>query len=141
MFGISFTSSIYKILIRHSLILSIFVLIFSFSNSYAVVSKRVKFAENNPISDTMCKVYYAVTGTVAKVVATFVIMIIALGFFLGKVSWGIVISAVIAISLLFSGRVLLTTFIGPKADSGCECKKGTYGYSQNCTAKPIDSGT
>ena len=104
----------------------------------AAVSPKLKFAENNPISDTMCKVYYTVTGSIAKVVAVFVITITALGFFLGKVSWGISVAIAIAISLMFGGRKLLGYSVGPKAKSGCQCKAGTYGYGNNCQARPVD---
>jgi|GEM_PF-5191602 len=107
----------------------------------ATYSKRIKFAENNPISDSMCKIYYAVTGSIAKVISVFVVIVTALGFFLGKVSWGIIISIVVAISLMFTGRQILSVFVGPKADGGCECKKGTYSFGYSCKAKPLDKGT
>ena len=112
-----------------------------FNYSQARVSDKVKFAENNPISDNMCKIYYATTGTIARVIAIFVIVVTAVGFFLGKVSWGIIISIGIAIGLMFSGRSLLQTFVGPKASSGCECKAGTSAFGLSCTARPIQAGT
>ncbi len=106
-----------------------------FALSSAAPTERVKFSENNAISDSVCKIYYTFTGTIAKAMAVFVIIVTAFGFLLGKVSWGIVISIAIAIGMLFSGEAMLRIFVGPKAKSGCQCKAGTMGFGQNCQAR------
>jgi hypothetical protein len=97
-------------------------------------TKRVNFAESNEISDGMCKIYYFATSSVLRVICMFVLIVTALGFFLGKISWGMIISIAVAVGMIFSSEKLLAVFVGPKAEGGCQCKPGTFG--SGCKAKP-----
>jgi type IV secretory pathway VirB2 component (pilin) len=104
------------------------------NNAEAGYSKRVTFAESNEISDGLCKLFYLMTSSVLKIVCVFVLVVTALGFFLGKISWGMIISIAVAVAVIFSSESLLVLFVGTKAEGGCKCKAGVSGPA--CKAKP-----
>jgi type IV secretory pathway VirB2 component (pilin) len=114
--------------------LGIFCLYAFLNKAEAGYSKRVTFAESNEISDGLCKLFYLMTSSVLKIVCVFVLVVTALGFFLGKISWGMIISIAVAVAVIFSSESLLVLFVGKKAEGGCKCKAGVAGPA--CKAKP-----
>lgn len=109
------------------------VLFLTSAPTYAVdetTNKRLEMAENNPIASTACRAYKLITSGITKAIITLLFIITGIGFFIGKISWGIVISLGIGTSLTLSSGKLVRVFVGDAGAGGdgtgdvCECKYG-----------------
>lgn len=97
-----------------------------------VVTKNLKLqlAEKNPVASIACKAYKVLTSGVTKAIIVFLFLITGLGFFIGKVSWGIVISLLIGTVLTLSSGTMVKVFVGGAGAGGngdedvCKCKHG-----------------
>lgn len=97
-------------------------------------NKKIIMAEKNPIAATACKAYKFINGGIAKALITLLFVITGIGFFIGKISWGIVISLIIGTSLTLTSGKLVGVFVGDAGKGGgsgdiCECK---YGLENDC---------
>jgi type IV secretory pathway VirB2 component (pilin) len=77
-------------------------------------------ADPTPFSDVACRVYEILTGTPGKVVASIVIITIGMGFFTGKVSWGLMIGAAAGIGAMF-GAPKIVGFIASDTEAEEVC--------------------
>lgn len=92
-------------------------------------NKKLQMAENNPVAGVACKAYKLLTHGMTKAIITLLFIITGLGFFIGKVSWGIVISLLIGTALTLTSGKLVQVFVGDAGAGGgdgdvCECKYG-----------------
>lgn len=96
-----------------------------FAGIFAVFSMTNTFAASNTttvISDytgsagdmqkVLCNVLKFVTGTVGKTLASFIIIGVGLGFFTGKVSWGLLIGVTLGISAMFGAPAIIRAVTG-----------------------------
>jgi type IV secretory pathway VirB2 component (pilin) len=60
----------------------------------------------------MCNINNIVTGTAGKVFAAFAIVSVGIGFFTGKVSWGLMIGTCVGIGLIFGAPSLISAVSG-----------------------------
>ncbi len=60
------------------------------------------------IAGTMCKITNALTGPIGKAVATIAVVVLGIGLFLGKLSWGLAMATAIGIGLIFSAGTIVT---------------------------------
>lgn len=108
-----------------------------FAASAAEPTKNVKLtiAEKNPVAIIACKAYKILTNGVTKGIIVFLFLVTGLGFFIGKVSWGIVISLLIGTVLTLGSGTLVVIFVGGAGAGGngtedvCKCK---YGLDEDC---------
>lgn len=103
-------------------------------------NQKIILAENNPVASTACKAYRFINSGITKALITLLFIITGLGFFIGKVSWGIVISLIIGTSLTLTSGKLVGVFVGDAGKGGgdghvCECK---YGLENDCK-NPINN--
>jgi|GEM_PF-5599347 len=107
------------------------------SNSYSdtssatptVINEKLEMAENNPIANMFCRVYDTVL-VVGFVVAALLWTITGIGFFIGKISWGIVVAIGIGSALMVgSGKLAANFVLGDSSDikDACKCR-----YGVNC---------
>ena len=106
------------------------------SRAQKTKNKKLNLAENNPIAAMLCKVIRAFTGTIAKVLAVF--MILGLGVTMlsatptSPVSPVTIVSVILGIGMLFSAETLVGRLMGDAGYGGdagktCDCKYGLQG--------------
>lgn len=77
----------------------------------------------NVLVDVMCNVLRIVTGNAGKAFAAFAILSVGIGFFTGKVSWGLMIGVAAGIAAMFGAPTIVAAITGT---SEFEC--GATGY-------------
>ncbi len=70
---------------------------------------------DNVMYRMLCNVYLFITGGIGKAVASFVIIGVGVGFFSGKVTWGVLIGVALGLSTLFGGPAILSAIAGGAA--------------------------
>ena len=60
----------------------------------------------------LCNVLAFVTGGIGKTIASFIIIGVGLGFFTGKVSWGVLIGVTLGISAMFGAPAIVKAVTG-----------------------------
>ncbi len=78
-------------------------------------------ANNNVLVDVMCNVMQIITGNAGKAFAAFAIISIGIGFFTGKVSWGLMIGVAAGIAAMFGAPAIVSAIAGGNA---FDCGKG-----------------
>ena len=69
-------------------------------------------ANNNAFVSTMCTALKIVTGTGGKAFAAFAIISVGIGFFTGKVSWGLMIGVTCGIAAMFGAPTIVSAISG-----------------------------
>lgn len=69
-------------------------------------------ANENILVDTMCNVLKLVTGNAGKAFAAFAIISVGIGFFTGKVSWGLMIGVAAGIAAMFGAPTIVSAISG-----------------------------
>jgi type IV secretory pathway VirB2 component (pilin) len=74
--------------------------------------------DDNPLSRVLCNVYKITTGNAGKTFCAFAIVAAGVGFFTGKLNWGLLIALVLGISAIFGAPKIISAITGTK---GLEC--------------------
>lgn len=69
-------------------------------------------ANNNALSSTMCSAMRLVTGNAGKTFAAFAIISLGIGFFTGRVSWGLMIGVAMGIAAMFGAPTIVAVLAG-----------------------------
>ncbi len=69
-------------------------------------------ANSNVLVDTICNVLKIVTGNAGKAFAAFAIISLGIGFFTGKVSWGLMIGIAAGIAAMFGAPSIVAAITG-----------------------------
>lgn len=72
-------------------------------------------ANQNVLVGTMCNVLKIVTGNGGKAFAAFAIISVGIGFFTGKVSWGLMIGVAMGIAAMFGAPTIVAAITGKDA--------------------------
>ncbi len=72
-------------------------------------------ANNNVLVNTMCNALQLVTGNAGKAFAAFAIISLGIGFFTGKVSWGLMIGVAMGIAAMFGAPTIVSALTGRNA--------------------------
>lgn len=80
------------------------------ASSYCVYT--VEDANNNKLVDAICRVYQIATGTAGKAFAAVGVISVGIGFFTGKVSWGLMISVAAGIAVFFGAPSIIAVISG-----------------------------
>ena len=59
------------------------------------------------IAGTMCKISNSLTGPIGKAVATIAVVVLGIGLFLGKLSWGLAMATAVGIGMIFSAGTIV----------------------------------
>ena len=106
-------------------ILSVLSLLFVFapiatgSNNVFAQDNTYSATDANALTGTMCRAFKLATGTAGKTFAAFAIISMGLGFFTGKVSWGLMIGVMAGIAAIF-GAPTMVSAIGGEEAMDCE---------------------
>ncbi len=90
-------------------------LVVSQSHAFAQSATSV---EDNPLSRVLCNVYKITTGNAGKTFCAFAIVAAGVGFFTGKLNWGLLIALVLGISAIFGAPKIISAITGT---SGLDC--------------------
>jgi type IV secretory pathway VirB2 component (pilin) len=74
---------------------------------------------NNKLVDAVCRVYQIATGTAGKAFAAVGVISVGIGFFTGKVSWGLMISVAAGIAVFFGAPSIIGVISGSDASNLC----------------------
>lgn len=69
-------------------------------------------AEKNVLVTTMCNALSIITGSAGKAFAAFAIISVGIGFFTGKVSWGLMIGVAAGIAAMFGAPSIVSAISG-----------------------------
>ena len=75
-------------------------------------SAQTATSNSNVLVDTMCNVLKIVTGNAGKAFAAFAIISVGIGFFTGKVSWGLMIGVAAGIAAIFGAPSIVSAITG-----------------------------
>ncbi len=80
---------------------------------FACFRMDTAFAEDKKKTDDvtliLCNVQQTITGTAGKVIAVIMLAALAIGLFLGKVTWGLAIATMVGMGLLFGAGSAVDT--------------------------------
>ncbi len=85
-------------------------------NSYNVKSD----VERNQFTKAACKALEVATGTAGKTFASFAVIAIGVGFFTGKVSWGLMIGVAAGIATMFGSPAIVSAISGADFTTTCQ---------------------
>ena len=69
-------------------------------------------ATNDMVTQTLCRTVNTLTGGIGKAISIIIVISLAFGLFLGKVSWGMAIGVAAAMGALFGSRDLVALVAG-----------------------------
>ena len=72
-------------------------------------------ANTNALVGVMCNVMKIVTGNAGKAFAAFAIISVGIGFFTGKISWGLMIAVAFGIAAMFGAPTIVSAITGKGA--------------------------
>lgn len=87
------------------------------NNAHAASSGTT--TDDNAFVDTMCKALGLVTGNAGKAFAAFAIISLGIGFFTGKISWGLMIGVAMGIAAMFGAPTIVSVLSGNDATQSC----------------------
>lgn len=76
------------------------------------------------LSGTLCRVQQLLTGTLGKSIASIAVVVLGIGLFLGKLSWGLAIATACGIGLIF-GASNIVGWLGGITVSTCVTNTGS----------------
>ena len=85
----------------------------------ATVSDVSASVSSNSLSRVMCNALRIVTGSAGKTFAAFAIIAVGIGFFSGKVSWGLMIGVAAGIAAMFGAPSIVAAISGQQTDMQC----------------------
>jgi type IV secretion system protein VirB2 len=77
------------------------------NNAYALTQKAPGLGEIDAITQVLCNVVELLTGKIAKGVSIIAIVVVAVGLFMGKFSWGVGLATAIGISMIFGASTVV----------------------------------
>ncbi len=89
------------------------------SDAQAQSSTPVGDPNNNLLVSTMCNMMKIITGNFGKAIAAFAIVAVGVGFFTGKVSWGLLVGVTAGVAAMFGAPTIVAAISGGTA---YECK-------------------
>ena len=75
---------------------------------------------SNSFTKSICNTLKVVTGSAGKTFAAFAIIAVGIGFFSGKVSWGLMIGVAAGIAAMFGAPSIVAAISGQDTKTSCE---------------------
>ena len=99
-------------------------LLFSFS-----VAAAANADDPTGIVTIFCNVINQITGGIGKVVSVLILISLAIGLFLGKLTWGVAISVMVGMGILFGAASVVDTIAGDQDGTSAKTLCETTGTS------------
>jgi len=97
----------------------LFMLIVSFPSAGNASANSL--SENNALTKVLCNVYKVVTGKAGKTFAAFAIISAGIGFFTGKLQWGLLIALTLGIAAIFGSPTIVSAITGETGSGANLC--------------------
>ena len=119
------SKQLFKISLATASILALFPIL---SSNFGLISEALAqenvsdvsaSVSSNSLTRVMCNALRIVTGSAGKTFATFAIIATGIGFFTGKVSWGLMIGVAAGLATMFGGPSIVAAISGQKTDMMC----------------------
>ena len=78
-------------------------------------------AAADPISEVLCNVLGFLTGSVGTAIGTAAVIVVGVGFLLGKTSWGIVLATVSGLAVIFGAPAIVNLIAGTGGATARTC--------------------
>ena len=88
---------------------------FAVNNGVGNLGGNTTPASSDGISPVLGKITCALKGSWGKAIATVAVVVLGIGLFLGKLSWGLAVATAIGIGLIFSAGTVVTWLGGGSA--------------------------
>jgi len=92
------------------------------SPSSSTSGSASSLAEDNALTRVLCNVFKLVTGKAGKTFAAFAIISAGVGFFTGKLQWGLLIALTLGIAAIFGAPTIVSAITGNSDSVVGECK-------------------
>lgn len=79
---------------------------------------EISWAAVDSVSWVICGIIDMILGTFGRALATLAIIFLGIGAMLGKVSWGLALTVVVGIAVVFNSEGLVTALVGGVGCSG-----------------------
>ena len=96
------------------------VVVFCFFNDVFAGDPQQNPADQTGIVTIFCNVIDQITGGVGKVISILILISMAIGLFLGKITWGLAISVMVGMGLLFGASGIVDSISKGAANDGTE---------------------
>ena len=107
------SSLIARVVIFSFFLMAVAPVIIPITSSAAFATTTAESSYNtNVLVDVMCNVLNIVTGNFGKAVAAFAVLSVGIGFFTGKVSWGLMIGVATGIAAMFGANSIVGAISG-----------------------------
>ena len=117
------SSQLFKITLATASVLALFPILSSnlglASEALAQNLDASANVSSNSLTKVMCNALRIVTGAAGKTFATFAIIATGIGFFTGKVSWGLMIGVAAGIATMFGGPSIVAAISGESTNMMC----------------------
>ena len=110
-----FSSFLAKIALLSFVFLAVAPVIVPVLSSDVFAGTITATADSNQLVTTMCQAMKIVTGSGGKAFAAFAIISVGIGFFTGKVSWGLMIGVAMGIAAMFGAPTIVAAISGGSA--------------------------
>ena len=99
-------------------------LIFGMVNNSDAATAGPGVNEGGAIAVAMCAIIKAMTGVIGKSIATIGLIALAIGLFMGKLSWGLALATGFGIAMIFGAGTIIgwLTQSGTSQDPATECQ-------------------
>lgn len=77
-------------------------------------------SSNTAISNALCLIANELTGKIGKGIATVGVVMLGIGLFLGKLSWGLAVAVGIGIAGIFGATTIVNWMSGGTSGTGCK---------------------
>jgi type IV secretory pathway VirB2 component (pilin) len=96
--------------------------------------------EQNSITAVLCKMTGYITSKIAKTFMIFALVMVGIAFFLGKISWGMIMTVILGTALMFGAETIISLMLDDK--SGANYCTGKVSSTETCLAVNYsDAGT
>lgn len=99
----------------------LFMLLVSFPSVGNATGTSSSLAEDNALTKVLCNVYKVVTGKAGKTFAAFAIISAGIGFFTGKLQWGLLIALTLGIAAIFGSPTIVSAITGESGSGANLC--------------------
>ena len=89
--------------------------------------RALNSTSSNTFSKSICNAFRIVTGSAGKTFAAFAIIATGIGFFSGKVSWGLMIGVAAGIATMFGAPSIVAAISGTTVNTKCTLATGMSG--------------
>ena len=83
------------------------------------IASAAASTDQTGIGTVMCKIVNLLTGTVGKAISVIAIVVLAIGIFMGKLSWSLALATAIGIGLIFKAPQMVMWLSGDTAQLDC----------------------